>query len=190
VSVENYFKASPGVTQYLTDVKNAFQKYAYFEGRSTRREYWSVQITYLFPTMFLIGTDYAIANVVGVIFLIVGFVPILALNVRRLHDHNRSGANLFLVWIPLLGALLLFVWSVTRGTKGSNNYGPDPLDPESKEGLLEYFCSNCNSQISNQASYCENCGSKFNGYCDQCGEKMIDGSKFCSGCGKTLISGT
>ena len=186
MSVENYFKASPGVTQYLTDVKNAFQKYAYFEGRSARREYWSVQITY----WFLISVSSGILEALGLIFFILGFVPVLALNVRRLHDHNRSGANLFLAWIPLLGALLLFVWSVTRGTKGSNNYGPDPLDPESKEGLLEYFCSSCNSQISNQANYCENCGSKFNGYCDQCGEKMTDGSKFCSGCGKTLISGT
>ncbi len=186
MSVENYFKASSGVTQYLTDVKNAFQKYAYFEGRSTRREYWSVQITY----WFLVGVSSGISAALGWIFLILGFVPILALNIRRLHDHNRSGANLFLAAIPFLGPLLLFVWFVTRGTKGSNNYGPDPLDPESKEGLLEYFCSNCNSQISNQASYCENCGSKFNGYCDQCGEKMIDGSKFCSGCGKTLISGT
>ena len=175
MGVENYFKASPGVTQYLTDVKNAFQKYAYFKGRSTRSEYWSVHITY----WFLLGVGSGISEALGLIFLILGILPLLAVNVRRLHDHNRSGGNLALSLIPFVGPLVLFLWFLQRGTKGSNNYGPDPLDPESKEGLLEYFCSNCNSQISNQASYCENCGSKFNGYCARCGEKLIDGSKFC-----------
>jgi uncharacterized membrane protein YhaH (DUF805 family) len=53
-------------------------------------------------------------------------IPGLALGVRRLHDVDRSGWWLLLAIIPLIGALVLFVWAVSEGTRGSNQFGDDP----------------------------------------------------------------
>jgi uncharacterized membrane protein YhaH (DUF805 family) len=51
--------------------------------------------------------------------------------VRRLHDTDRSGW--WVLWGGLLsivccvGAIILFVFYVSRGTAGPNRFGPDPL---------------------------------------------------------------
>lgn len=54
------------------------------------------------------------------------FFPSLTVTVRRLHDIDKSGLWLFIVFVPLIGALLLFIWSLQGGTRGSNSYGPAP----------------------------------------------------------------
>ena len=79
----------------------------------------------------------------------------LATGVKRLHDRNKSGWWLILFWIvpgmltgggsamgetagliPSLAGAALSLWGLVeigflRGTSGPNNYGPDPLPPES-----------------------------------------------------------
>jgi uncharacterized membrane protein YhaH (DUF805 family) len=54
-------------------------------------------------------------------------LPSLAVLVRRLHDTDRSGWYYWIVLIPLIGSIVLLVWFCSRGTEGSNTYGPDPL---------------------------------------------------------------
>ncbi len=49
---------------------------------------------------------------------------------RRLHDSNRSGWWYFLSFIPLVGAIILLVWLIGKGTTGSNEYGAEPTDVE------------------------------------------------------------
>jgi uncharacterized membrane protein YhaH (DUF805 family) len=51
----------------------------------------------------------------------------LSIAIRRLHDLDRSGWWIFLVLIPLIGAIVLIVWYCTKGTEGSNRFGPDRL---------------------------------------------------------------
>jgi len=54
---------------------------------------------------------------------------LLALSVKRLHDDARSGAWLLVGLVPVLGVLwLFFELALSRGTVGSNQYGPDPRE--------------------------------------------------------------
>jgi uncharacterized membrane protein YhaH (DUF805 family) len=47
-------------------------------------------------------------------------VPSLSLLVRRLHDTGRSGANAWFLLLPIIGWILLLIWTL-EGTK-SNQY--------------------------------------------------------------------
>ncbi len=53
----------------------------------------------------------------------------LAVQVRRLHDIDKSGWNILWFIIPLVGFILTIVWYCRRGTVGDNRFGPDPLAP-------------------------------------------------------------
>ena len=46
-------------------------------------------------------------------------------NVRRLHDTDRSGWNLLLNFIPLIGFIVFLVYCLQQGTQGENRLGRD-----------------------------------------------------------------
>ena len=104
---------------FLDVIKN---KYAAFNGRARRSEYW-------FFSLFC-----AIINcVLGLIYdpltwvwSIVVFIPSLAILIRRLHDINKSGWSALLFLIPIVNIVLIFVWLCKAGTTGANQYGEDP----------------------------------------------------------------
>lgn len=80
-----------------------FRKYATFSGRASRREYWW----------------WVLANVlVSLAFNLIGslttgtLIPALALTWRRLHDTDRSGVWFFIVFIPIVGAIVLLVFTL------------------------------------------------------------------------------
>jgi uncharacterized membrane protein YhaH (DUF805 family) len=54
------------------------------------------------------------------------FIPSLAVTVRRLHDTNRSGWWVLISLLPLVGALVLFIFMLLNGTAGANRFGSDP----------------------------------------------------------------
>ena len=68
-----------------------------------------------------------------VLFCLGMFVPSIAVQVRRLHDQDRSGWWVLLNLVPYLGALVLFVFMLLPGTNGANRFGPDPKRPEAEE---------------------------------------------------------
>jgi len=47
--------------------------------------------------------------------------------VRRLHDTDRTGWWYWIILIPVVGIILMLVWLASRGTRGDNRYGSDPL---------------------------------------------------------------
>lgn len=69
---------------------------------------------------------YAVGNILGLIYTVVVFIPNLAVSVRRLHDTGRSGVNMFWVFLPLIGAIILLVYMLTGSNVGDNAYGPQP----------------------------------------------------------------
>ncbi len=118
---------------FLDVLKN---KYADFEGRARRKEYWTyvlfLALTFLMAYfILLIGIVLQSGIIGGLGSILVGvvglgtFIPTLAVAVRRLHDTNKSGWLYLLCIIPLVG-LIVLVWFCTEGTKGANDYGPDP----------------------------------------------------------------
>jgi uncharacterized membrane protein YhaH (DUF805 family) len=117
-------------------VKSCFVRYATFPGRSPRSEFWYWQL-------FLVaaGLAAAVLDVVlglhskplGLIFYLVTLVPTIAVAARRLHDTGRSGWWLFLSLVPLIGLVVLLIWFCSKGTRGYNGYGADPLPRESTD---------------------------------------------------------
>ena len=66
------------------------------------------------------------------------FIPTLAVQVRRLHDVDRSGWWV-LMYFTIIGYFFpLIYWLCKRGTEGANRFGPDPLDVHS-ERIKEVF---------------------------------------------------
>ena len=112
------------------------RKYAVFSGRARRLEYWMFQLINLLVTSALVVADVVMgmANAAGVgffagIYALAVFIPELAVCVRRLHDTGRSAWWLLLVFLPLLGALVLFIFMLMDGQRGENRFGPAPKGP-------------------------------------------------------------
>ena len=76
------------------------------------------------------GAGY-VPGLLGSVWSLVNFVPGISVGVRRLHDTDRSGWWLLLVFVPIIGVLVLLYWFVSRGTQGTNRFGTDPLNPVS-----------------------------------------------------------
>ncbi len=130
------------------------KRYADFEGRSRRLEYWMFQLFIWIVICVLVGLAFLLGGpgsfdpesggrepgplfwlpmaVFGIFFLAI-IVPSLAVTVRRLHDRDMSGWFYLISFIPYIGPLILFVMTVLPGTPGENRYGEDPLDPNPRD---------------------------------------------------------
>jgi uncharacterized membrane protein YhaH (DUF805 family) len=113
------------------------KKYAKFDGRATRQEYWMFYLTSIiagFVVGIVLGVLGAILRspslitVVTLLFVLYAaaiVIPSLALSVRRLHDTGRSGWWLLISFVPF-GGLLLLLFYIIDSQPGDNQYGPNP----------------------------------------------------------------
>ncbi|HDR9485546.1 TPA: DUF805 domain-containing protein [Burkholderia aenigmatica] len=117
-------------------VRSVLNKYATFEGRARRAEYWYFVLLSFILSMVAQIIDVAGRNaglitllLLGVLFLVslALIIPGIAVSVRRLHDTGRSGWFLLIALIPIVGGILLLVWTCSRGTEGPNRFGADPV---------------------------------------------------------------
>ena len=67
----------------------------------------------------------AISGVVALMRLFL-FIATMSLTARRLHDVDRSGWWVFIV-LTIIGIIPFLIWQFSRGTKGENRFGKDPL---------------------------------------------------------------
>ena len=117
-------------------VKSFWSRYTMFKGRSRRSEYWFIQLFLIITNLAAAAIDLAlmggdvdrfIANggggILGLIWILATILPALAVLVRRLHDTDRSGWWALIGLIPLVGGVVLFVFSVLDSTAGENQYG-------------------------------------------------------------------
>jgi uncharacterized membrane protein YhaH (DUF805 family) len=113
---------------WYTDV---IRRYADFDGRSGRPEFWwfalwNVAITLV---IYIVGiailgstTGGLLADLYGLLLLL----PSLGVEIRRLHDTNKTGWWILIAFIPIVGAIVLIVFFASAGTPGPNKYGPEP----------------------------------------------------------------
>jgi len=93
-------------------------KFCDFKTRARRSEYWMFTLA-----CYLIG----MIPVIGWLFcLFIAPIPHLAVTVRRLHDTGRSGWNLLLVLIPIVGPIIFLIFLCQDSEPGSNQYGCNP----------------------------------------------------------------
>ncbi|MCW2811346.1 MAG: hypothetical protein JWP61_1804 [Friedmanniella sp.] len=115
---------------FVPAVKRVFQKYARFDGRASRGEYWwwALASGVVFSVVGLIagvlgaatspdggstpGAGFTVIfGLFGLVWLAI-IVPALAVMVRRLHDAGFSGWMALLLLIPSLGGLIVAVLCV------------------------------------------------------------------------------
>ncbi|MEU0672792.1 DUF805 domain-containing protein [Streptomyces sp. NPDC006172] len=106
---------------------DVLKKYAVFGGRARRQEYWMFTLFSLIISIVLAIVDAVIgSNILGIIYTLAVLLPSVGVTIRRLHDTDRSGFWLFIVLVPLIGAIVLIVFLAGEGKRGPNEYGPDP----------------------------------------------------------------
>jgi len=109
---------------YYTDV---LKKYAVFEGRARRKEYWMFVLCNALVSIVL-SLILHVLDIPSLFFLyaLAVLIPSIAVGVRRLHDTDRTGWWYLIGLIPLVGAIILIVFFATDSQPGSNQYGPNP----------------------------------------------------------------
>jgi uncharacterized membrane protein YhaH (DUF805 family) len=127
-------------------VKTCINKYATFDGRASRSEFWWFYLFtiivsliaylpgYIFMGIGAANTDQGsspgflfwiglVLVIIGAIFLLALIIPMLAVGCRRLHDRGQSGWLQLLLLVPCGNLVLLIFW-IMEGTPGDNAYGP------------------------------------------------------------------
>ncbi len=106
------------------------KKYAVFNGRARRKEYW---MFFLFNMIIGIIIGF-IEGILGLfperssslfanIYSLAILIPSVAVYVRRMHDIDKSG---WFILIPIYNLIL----ACTNGTEGENRFGNDPKSVE------------------------------------------------------------
>lgn len=104
---------------FLDVIKN---KYAQFNGRARRAEYWYF---FLFNLLAGVITSF-IWEPLNWIYSLAVLVPGLAVFIRRLHDIGKSGWCMLLFFIPIVNLILIFAWLCKEGDCNANEYGENP----------------------------------------------------------------
>jgi uncharacterized membrane protein YhaH (DUF805 family) len=178
-----------------------WSKFAQFDGRSRRTEYWMfVLFNFLIVIALAIvgGLGFAFidhASGIGAVlfvpmglYILATIIPGLAVSVRRLHDSGKSGWLLLLLSvlgiIPLIGFIASVVQIVLMcqdSNPGLNQYGPNPKCPAQAAGAFAGYASFVPMAAAAQPQPFA-CVNDFR-VCGKCGAKLQSATLFCSACG-------
>ena len=146
-------------------IASVFKQYFVFSGRACRSEFW-----WFFLFQFIIALILAfIIPVLYWIYALGTLIPYLAVLVRRLHDTDRTGWWVLIVFVPIIGFIAWLVFTISPGDRGENRFGPDPLRPSMAVGIdgtdgtpndhgETRYCTNCGSELASAAQFCRSCG--------------------------------
>lgn len=118
-------------------LKRPWLRWADYQGRSGRREFWTFQLIPAAIGIIVVviagmgGDEYgnfsalqrAIAFL-AVLAMLALIVPQLALQVRRFHDQDKSGWFVLLNAIPYIGPFIVLAMMLVPSSPGDNRYGP------------------------------------------------------------------
>ena len=112
-----------------------FRRMFDFKGRARRSEFALCLLlqlvilgTALVVTMQLPDAEAGVAAM-AIFFLVhmaVFALPVTALQVRRMHDQDKSGWWVLVALVPYLGVGMILFFMFCPGTWGANRFGPDP----------------------------------------------------------------
>ena len=114
---------------------SAVKKYAVFSGRARRKEFWFFYLFYLIFSLAAIRTwngilvaETASIGLFSSVYVIAMMLPTFAVLARRLHDIGRSGWWILIGLIPIIGAIVLLIFTVRDSQEGENRFGPNPKE--------------------------------------------------------------
>ncbi|WCC79131.1 DUF805 domain-containing protein [Cutibacterium equinum] len=118
-------------------IKLYFKNYAVFEGRASRSEYWwsALFVTLVYIALSALSAasggsqgSSMIVVLLYAVWTLGNLVPSLAIQVRRLHDTNRSGWWVLISLIPLIGWIWLLVYLIQDSDENAwQTYDKEPL---------------------------------------------------------------
>jgi uncharacterized membrane protein YhaH (DUF805 family) len=112
------------------------RKYAVFEGRASRPEYWYFVLFNFLISLVLSFVDTMMGFTefmpLNTIYSLGVLIPSIAVAIRRMHDVGKSG---WFILIPIYNLIL----ALTKGDDGPNEYGPDPMNPDAEMDITEHL---------------------------------------------------
>jgi uncharacterized membrane protein YhaH (DUF805 family) len=109
------------------------KKYAVFDGRARRKEYWMFILINAIIGWILNYIDGSLGwrnatgyGMISGLYALGVLLPGLGVMIRRLHDVGRSGWFFWINLIPILGWIWFFIVLITDSNPGNNQYGPNP----------------------------------------------------------------
>ena len=105
---------------YLKMLKNTFN----YRGIASRKEFWwpvliNVCVALIFALTLFISLD--VFYILEFLLFLAVLLPMLSLCVRRLHDVDRGGYNLFWHLFPIVGTIIVTMYMTE---KSKYNYKP------------------------------------------------------------------
>lgn len=108
---------------FLDTVMN---RYADFNGRATRSDYWYFVLFYVLLSIIFAVIDTFVLNpllgmnvqeaaqggILQMVFALALIIPAIAIGVRRLHDIGKSGWWMLISLVPIIGVLVLIFFFV------------------------------------------------------------------------------
>ena len=109
---------------YLTVLK----RYTVFTGRAARTEFWMFALFNFIVSIVLGVVDnvLGLGTLLAALYSLAVLLPSIGVGIRRLHDTGRSGWWLLISLVPLIGAIVLLVFTIQDSQPGDNQYGPNP----------------------------------------------------------------
>ena len=113
-------------------IGTCLKKYAVFEGRASKSEFWPYFLVYTVGSFVLdIATEKTQSPIIGVILLLIslgGFLPSISAGCRRMHDINKSG------WWQLIPIYNLILWAQdsSEGIKKTQSYKSSNTNEQTK----------------------------------------------------------
>ncbi|OTL18377.1 DUF805 domain-containing protein [Acinetobacter pittii] len=117
-----FSKWEQGEDNYQQAIFTCFKKFADFKGRARRREFWYFELFCVLLSLLLSFMNEDLATLA----MLITLIPNIAVNVRRLHDIDRSGWWMLIALVPIVGVLLLLFWAAQEGNPSANQYGESP----------------------------------------------------------------
>lgn len=103
--------------------------YIGFTGRARRKEYWMFMLVNLIITLVLgILSSLFGSELLTKLYSLFIFLPSLAVTVRRLHDTGKSGWWVLIGLIPIVGFIVLLIFTCIDSDPGTNQYGENPKE--------------------------------------------------------------
>lgn len=103
------------------------KKYAVFNGRAHRTEYWMFTLIsiVIMIALWAIGSMIGLRGLSGIYNLAV-LLPSIGVTVRRLHDTGKTGWLTLVGLVPVIGWIVLLIFMALEGQEGDNQYGSSP----------------------------------------------------------------
>ena len=98
------------------------KKYICFEGRSSRKEFWTFVLSFVVINTIL-GLIPGIGKLLSSLLLLAVLLPNIGLGIRRMHDIGKSGWFVLINLIPIVGSIIFLILCLKPGDSNANAYG-------------------------------------------------------------------